>query len=356
MSDPPCNGEGMTDQTTADDTGDASVRPADPRVADLRRRLAEALLEVNHGEYFRARIHGWVAYREDADVVLPVGVADRLTSRFSFDRDANDADEVATLDAFVIAYHAAESCYRLLFALYDGSRTPTASATIAMAELKAGRDFNERVDALVGLSDETLTAILDFLFLPPELKPEWPDGAPNFEDVQEYLRLWCRALGRFLKEWRPAYNAAKHGLAVGARPVQVTFIPTDSPAPPTALGDGPMLRTVEHQRQKGPDGKAIKNNGKPLVRWFWMYRTVDPEELIAQATVTADLLDWLRAIATSRHLQVNGVWVPIRAEPKPRDLRRPTAPLKTFSMDLAAFPLSPEDAAAVLSELDQSDE
>jgi hypothetical protein len=343
----------MSDEST-DDTGDAPA--LDPRIEDLRRRLAEALLEVNHGEYFRSRIHGWVAYRHDTDVVLPVGIAERLISQFSFDRDEGDADEVATLDAFVIAYHAAESCYRLLFALYDGSRTHTASALIAMNELKAGPLFNDRVKALMGLPDETLTTVLDFLFLPPEIKDAWPDGADQIEDVQEYLRLWCRRLGRFLGEWRPAYNAAKHGLAVGARPVQFMFVPTDPPLPPAEMGNGPMLRTVEHEFQKDDAGNVIKVNGKKVLRWYWMYRAVDPEELIAQAIVTADLLDWLRAIARSRHLKENGVRVPIRAEPKPRDLRRPKSALETFQMDLAAFPLSQEQAAEVLSRMDQSDE
>jgi len=268
---------------------------SDPRIEDVRRRLAEALLEVNHGEYFRSRIHGWVAYRNDDDVVLPVGIAQRLISQFSFDRDEGDADEVATLDAFVIAYHAAESCYRLLFALYDGSRTPTASALIAMNELKAGPAFNDRVKAMVGLPDESLTTVLDFLFLPPEIKAAWPDDAPQIEDVQEYLRLWCWSLGKFLGDWRAEYNAAKHGLAVGARPVEFTFIATEPPMPPTPLGSGVMLRTVQHEFQKDDDGNTIKVNGKKMHRWFWMYRAVDPEELIARAIVTADLLDWLRA-------------------------------------------------------------
>ena len=175
----------MTDESS----GETEPAPeTDPRVEDLRRRLAEALLEVNHGEYFRSRIHGWVAYRDDIDVGLPVGIAERLTSQFSFERDAGDADEVATLDAFVIAYHAAECCYRLLFALFDGSRTLTASALIAMNELKAGPDFNGRVEHWVGLPDDSLTLMLDFLFLPPEIKDQWPDGADEIEDVQDYLQ------------------------------------------------------------------------------------------------------------------------------------------------------------------------
>lgn len=343
----------MTEPSNDDGAPEAAI---DQRIAELRRRLSEALLEVNHGEYFRARIHGWVAYRDDADVALPAGIAERLTSQGSFDRNTSDADDVATLDAFVIAYHAAESCYRLLFALYDGSTSPTASALIAMSELKAGRQFNSRVADVLGLSDEPLTTILDFLFLPEEVKNGWPEGVPAIEDSLEYLRLWIRALGRFLEEWRPAYNAAKHGLAVGTRPTEVTFVPTDPPGPAAQLGSGPMLRTVEHEPQEDANGKVLKKGGKQVVQWFWMYRAVDPEELITQAIVTADLLDWMRAIARSRHLQENGVWVPIRSDPKPLDIRRPSSALRTFRMNLAAFPLAPEDAASVLSELNPSEE
>ncbi len=279
----------MTDEANHTPAGD---HPLDPRVEELRRRLAEALLEVNYGEYFRSRIHGWVAYRHDADVVLPDGIAGRLKSQFSFERDPEDAEEVATLDAFVIAYHAAECCYRLLFALHDEARTRTASALLAMNELKAGKDFNDRIEALAGLTDDVLTQVLDFLFLPPELKQAWPNGADEIEEVQEYLCLWCRTLGRFLDTWRNPYNAAKHGLSVGARQTQFTLVATDPPAPPAEMANGPMLRTVEHEFETADDGRPIKVNGVKVLRWFWMYRAVDPEELISQAIVTADLLDW----------------------------------------------------------------
>ncbi|KAA1421248.1 hypothetical protein F0U44_02750 [Nocardioides humilatus] len=341
---------------TEESTDDTEFAPEpDPRIEDLRRRLSEALLEVNHGEYFRSRIHGWVAYRDDVDVVLPVGIAGRLKSPFPFDRNPGDADEMATLDAFVIAYHAAESWYRLLFALFDGSRTTTASALIAMVEMKAGAAFNKRVEHWIGLPDESLTKMLDFLFLPEEVKDEWPDEGATIEEVQEYLRLWCRHLGHFLGEWRNAYNAAKHGLAVGARPTQFTFVPNEPPMSPVELGNGPMLRTVEHAFQKDDDDNDIKINGQKVLRWFWMYRSVDPDELIARAIVTADLLDWLRAIARSRHLKEVGIWVPIRAEPKPCDLQRPTSPMKSFEADLAAFPLSPEQASEVLARLGRTE-
>jgi len=49
------------------------------------------------------------------------------------------------------------------------------------------------------------------------------------------------------------------------------------------------------------------------------------------------------------------VWVPIRAEPKPRDLRRSESALETFQMNLGAFPLSQEEAAEVLARLDEAE-
>ena len=58
----------------------------------LRNRLNEALLGVENGGYFRSRVHGWLAYRDDADVQLPAAVSSRLTSPFSFARPSNASD------------------------------------------------------------------------------------------------------------------------------------------------------------------------------------------------------------------------------------------------------------------------
>lgn len=208
---------------------------------------------------------------------------------------------------------------------------------------------------IVKLSDPQLTELLDFLFLPRELKEEWQTAPPSIESVQKYLRSWCRALGKFVSEWRNAYNSAKHGLAVGARPVQFTFLGTgDSPATPVDLMNGPVLRTVEYEPVRDADRKPVKDaDGQRLIRWFWMYRAVDPDELIAQAIVTADLLDWLRAIARARLLRQVGTPIHVRSEPMPLDIRRRTSPGLSFRMDLAALPLPPDEAAAVLSDLEQ---
>ena len=153
----------MSSQDPPEETPQSSE--PDPRVAELRQHLNEAFIEVNHGEYFRSRIHGWVAHRRDVDVRLPDEIAERLTSPFGFQQD-EDAGDIATLDAFVIAYHAAESYWRYLLALYDGSG-PAGVPLMAMAEMQTGRDFNDRVSAVVKLPDPKLTELLDFLFLPP---------------------------------------------------------------------------------------------------------------------------------------------------------------------------------------------
>ncbi|AXG14815.1 hypothetical protein [Intrasporangium calvum] len=137
------------------DTG--TQQATDPRADALRTRLNDALLEVENGEYFRSRVHGWIAYRDDADVQLPESVSSRLTSPFNFARPENAAD-VSTLDAFVLAYHAAESLCRQILALIDGSG-PTGLPLIALSELKAGPAFNDRLSRLADLPDADLSQL-----------------------------------------------------------------------------------------------------------------------------------------------------------------------------------------------------
>lgn len=336
-----------TDENPFDEYPDAPAE-VDPQVTALRQRLNEALFEVNHGEYFRSRVHGWVAYVDDVALELPLGVAERLSTDFNFDRD-DDTGDVAAVDAFVIAYHAAETFWRYLFAILDGSG-PTHAPLMSMAVLKAGRTFNDRIDAYGELSAEDVDKLLDFAFLPPEVQAEW-EGEPTLDEVYSYLTSWWRALGRYMKEWRNAYNAAKHGLAVGVRPVQLSFLQAEGGGAPVDFMNGPVMRTLEHEVVTDASGRRVKDpaTGQDALRWFWMYRAIDPDELIAQTVVTADLLDWLRTIAASRLLGRTGSPIHVRDEPKPLTLKRRTAPGISFRLNLTALPLPPDEAAHVLA-------
>lgn len=328
-----------------------------PRVAAFRDRLNQSFVDVNHGEYFRSRIHGWAAYRADSDVALPGGVSERLTTTFMFDRD-DDAEHIATLDAFVIAYHAAETYWRYIIALCDGGG-PRGAPAIAMHELRTGPEFNDRVSKIAGLSNTHLDELINYVFLPPEFTDEWPSQPPSVDEVRTYLSVWCRELGRFVKEWRNAYNAAKHGLAVDSRPTQLTaVVGSDPPTGKVDLFNGPTLRTLETEPILDENGKTRKGaDKKPLKSWFWVYRAIDPEQFIAQAIITADLLDWLRAIAKARMLQAVPVRILVRSEPRPLDLRRPGAPGRVIRFPLEAEPLPPEAAAEVMraAGLDEED-
>lgn len=335
----------------------------DPRLAALRDQLNQAFLDVSHGEYFRSRVHGWAAYRSDADVSLPDGVVERLPATLTFGR-ADDAEDISSLDAFVIAYHAAETYWRYFLALLDGSG-PTGAPAIAMAELRTGQAFYDRITEYLRLDDAQLTAYLDFLFLPPALAEKLSDDHPSVDSSQEYLRLWCRELGRFLADFRYAYNSVKHGLAVVSRPTQFAFLPTDATAGgPIDFINGPTLSTIETEPAHGDDGKRLKGaDGKSLRNWFWAYRAIDPEELIAQTIVTADLLDWLRAIAQVRLLRTEGlqargmqVQLTPRDEPTPTSIRKPRLPGRAFRLPLDAEPLPPEAADEVLRRLDLGDD
>jgi hypothetical protein len=315
----------------------------------IRDRLNKALLEVEHGEYFRARVFGWIAYHADAAIDLPEGVASRLVGGFSFDRPDSAAD-VSTLDAFMLAYHAAESLCRRVLALLDGDG-PEGVPLIELAELKAGRAFNERLAQLAGMGDPDLQGVLDDLFLPREVQLKWSEGPPSIASVQHYLLTWFRALARFVAEWRNPYNSAKHGLALGSRPAHFSFFTEASgPSEAVTLMDGHTLRSVEHELVRGEDGKVIKHpDGKPVVRWSWMYRAVDAEELIAQTIVTADLLDWLHGVAKGRLLGISGSFA-VRSEPLPAAIRRGTSPGRSIRVGLAALPLPVAEAEALLAD------
>lgn len=327
----------------------------DPRVAALRDRLSRAFLARNHGEYFRSRVHGWAAYRSDSDVSLPVGIAERLTTTFIFDRH-EDAEHISTLDSFILAYHAAESYWRYFLALLDG-HGPKGAPAIAMAEVKAGAEFNDRVDKILDLTNAQLTEALDYVFLPSELAATWSEEEPTLASVQEYLRLWCRALGRFLIDWRKPYNSAKHGLAVESRPEEFTFLLGDSSAAPVGLFNGPTLCTLETEPVKDAEGKRRKGpDGKFLSNWFWAYRAIDPDELIAQTIITADLLDWLRSIARARLLGVSQIPLLVRSEPKPLEIRRPGPPGRLLRLPLTAEPLPSGPADELLRQLGLGDD
>jgi hypothetical protein len=324
----------------------------DPRVTALRQRLNESFFEVHHGEYFRSRVHGWAAYLADVDVQLPEGVAERLSTPFEFSRNP-DAEYLAAVDAFVIAYHAAETFWRYLFACLDGSG-PVRAPLVAMAELKAGRPFNERVSKCLSLGESDVRELLTFAFLPPEFE-EVQDGEPSVEAVREYLASWWRELARFTTEWRNAYNAAKHGVAAGVRPLQLAFVSAEAGSgPPIDFMNGPVMRTLEHEPRLDAEGRRMKDEttGQPILRWLWVYRAIDPDELIAQTIVTADLLDWLRAIAGARLLGRTGTPVHVRDEPKPKTLRRRATPGLTFRIDIGAVPLPPGEAAEVMRRLE----
>lgn len=337
--------------TSQGDGTPAEPSALDPRVIALRQSLNEALFEVNHGEYFRARVHGWIAYLQDAHVEPPTEVAERISTRFEWAR-AEDAGDVATVDAFVIAYHAAETFWRYLFAVLDGSG-PVRAPLLSMVGLKAGKTFNDRITTYLKLGNDDLDELIKFAFIPPEVEASWAPGEPTLEAVREYLVLWWRALARYATEWRNAYNAAKHGLAVGVRPVQLAFISADGGGAPVDLMNGPVMRTLEHELLVDVDGRKVEDptTGQHALRWFWMYRAIDPHELIVQTLVTADLLDWLRAIAGARLLDRTGTRVHVRDEPKPLILKRRTTMGTSFRIDLAAMPLRPEEAETVLARI-----
>ena len=80
---------------------------------------------------------------------------------------------------------------------------------------------------------------------------------------------------------------------------------------------------------------------------------MDPMELIADVLVTAEILDWLNAIARGRLLRTP-VMVPLKSGPLPLDLRKPGPPGISFRLDLGATsaPLGKDEIERIAALLD----
>lgn len=171
-------------------------------------------------------------------------------------------------------------------------------------------------------------SVVDFAFLPPEVREGMSD-----EDVDSYrtfLRRWTRHHVRRLESWKSPNNSFKHGLAATAPATQMAFVPEPVDEAPTAhpFMDGPVLHTLEHEALK-------RNDGSKFEKLSWWHRALDPIELIADVLTTAEILDWLKAIARSRLLH-QPVMIPLKNGPLPIDLRKPGPPGISFRLDIGA--------------------
>ncbi|WP_426562527.1 hypothetical protein ACPPVT_17645 [Angustibacter sp. McL0619] len=301
--------------------------PTDERPAEVLRRLNEFYVSASLGDYFRGRAHGWLSLHAGIEVELPEKLVERLGHAGAGARilpSKSTPDQLA-LDAFAMAYHASETYCRQLLAVLHGAG-PRTSPALALKSTPTGRSFSQALAQVIG-TNEQLDSVVDFAFLPHEVREGMSDD--EVDGHRSFLRQWTRHHVRRLESWKNPYNAFKHGLAATAPPTQIAFIPEplDETATAHALMDGPVLHTLEYE--------VMKRDGSKVEKLSWWHRALDPIELIADVLTTAEILDWLKAIARGRLLQTP-VAVPLKSAPLPLALRKPGPPGISFRMDVGA--------------------
>jgi hypothetical protein len=320
--------------------------PPDEREAEVLGRLNEFYVSASLGDYFRGRAHGWLSLHRGSEVELPAELVERLGREGASARIApsrTTPDQLA-IDAFAMAYHASETYCRQLLAVLNGNG-PRTSPAIALKFIPTGRSFSRALAAIVE-TDERLGSVVDFAFLPPEVREGM--SQEDMDAHRTFLRQWSRHHVRRLESWKNPNNAFKHGLAATAPPTRMTFVSdlVDETATPHTFMDGPVLHTLEHEVLKGGDGSKHH-------KLSWWHRALDPMELIADVLVTAEILDWLNAIARGRLLRTP-VMVPLKSGPLPLDLRKPGPPGISFRLDLGATsaPLGKDEIERIAALLD----
>jgi hypothetical protein len=113
---------------------------------------------------------------------------------------------------------------------------------------------------------------------------------------------------------------------VVSTPAQITFAPEDRAADAVVLIDGPVLRYLDTEQLRDETGRRLNDAaGRPRYAGHRVTTALDPDALIAQTVLTADLLDWMILVFRGRAL-VEDQEVTLRMITLPSDLRRPGRP------------------------------
>lgn len=104
--------------------------PPDERELDVLRRLNEFYISASLGDYFRGRVHGWLALHAWREVELPEELLERLGREDAGARivPSRSTPEQLAIDAFAMAYHVSETYCRQLLAVLNGSGSQTSPA------------------------------------------------------------------------------------------------------------------------------------------------------------------------------------------------------------------------------------
>lgn len=323
-------------------SSDDRHRPEQHRTADVVRRLNRAFYKADPGVYFRMRVNACVSLKESSGLsaepgALSAAILERAPG-FSVVPDSEDGeliDQVLTLEAIGLACHAAESLLRHVFAHFD-ARTSRTLPWLAMAKLRAGKQFNSRTDELRAMGDLELDTVADHVFLPSVASFRSKVSAAALVEHRRYLREWLRFYGQLVKSHRNGYNALKHGLASVPESVYMYFKRPDG----STNGPAEVPFMV---------GSAVQTLERRQSKWVNVVRAVDVPGLMITTLNAATMMSWLWAVGKALALGTP-VEVPMSTGPLPREiLDGHERQWTTLSIPATALPLPPEQARTVLS-------
>lgn len=288
-----------------------------PLVRQLGQRLDRQYYERSPTAHFRARATMICAFADGVAAKSAPGTFTRdvlvRLPEWSSDETSDDSEAVeaaqlaVTVEAFMLAHHAAESLLQQLFAHLDARPQAPIWFVLSVWDAK----FKDRVARLRDdVSDSALRDIVDWAFLGDGEQLTVTAGHDAVEARIAHAISWVRQAADFHLHTGGGYNAAKHGLSAIPALRHISFVRSEQGEPvgsPIELFHGAALLSLESQ-------------GKPKQRqWFQVARLVDAAGLVAMTLVLSDLMESLWQVGRARQLHEPAV-VSLMATPSFGDL------------------------------------
>ena len=305
-------------------------------VRALAERLNREFYERSPAEHFRARADMITAFADGTSTAAPPGtfteaVLGRLPNWSVADDESNveQAQLAVTVEAFMLAHHAAESLLQQLFAHLDARPQSPTWLVLSLWDSK----FKARVTRLRDdIDDNQMLRLAGWAFLGDV---EQLSAQAEKEDIEARLRhvtRWLKEAADFHLHTGGGYNAAKHGLSALPAFRHVSFVKSEDGQPvgaPLQLFAGAALLSLETQG-KGRDRK-----------WQQVARLVDAPGLVAMTLVLVELMESLWQVGRARAL---GIPAKVALHRRPLTERHSLWPLSRVGRDPDAADDPAEDA------------
>lgn len=247
-------------------------------------RLNERFYEMEPYEYLDGRLRSLIltisdTVDHDAIWASEVGYQDLKVASVTTDR--KQLDRYAAVESTVLLHHSCETLLRLYLAHANRTECPW----LEMSSLINAREFKETIRKLGReLNEPTREADILEVF-------SYTSDPKHFSEMTEtvwnsHRKAMVRLLRFAIEEVAGvanAYNAAKHGLAIGAGPLNFSFGPTGGEM--KLMQAGPALNYLE---MAGDKGKR---------RWQVTSRWVDPERNLGIIALVKQQIEDLWGVA-----------------------------------------------------------